>query len=77
MNMNLFNSDPFKLRHSYLPEHPTEGGLSSPDEVPISRNDHFSLFFVVFWKVRGLPVGNDGGEDYWSKNEHTFVVITF
>lgn len=63
----------------YIPDHPAKGGLSSPDEVAISRDDQFTLFFGVLWNIRGLPVENEGGKDYWSKNEHTFgkAVIAF
>lgn len=54
--MNMFHSTPLKLRHSCIPDHPTKGGLSSPDEVAISRDDHFSFFLVVLWNISGLPV---------------------
>lgn len=69
---------PFKLRHC-VPEHPTKGGLSSTDEVAISRDDHFSLFFVVLWNVSGFPDEHGEGQNCWSKNDHTFgkVIITF
>lgn len=67
-----------ELRHC-IPQHPTKGGLSSPDEVAISRDDQFSLFFVVLWNVRGLPVEHGEGEECWSKSEYPFgkVVTTF